>query len=111
VEVGADAEAAAARLDPEQVAEHGDDEVAMQQPGRMAQAEREDREPVRVGSPRISMFGFAPHDASARRATPRPRRAISAAPTSSLSSNTIPARIESTMAGVPPSSRTEGSGW
>ena len=57
------------------------------------------------------MFGFAPHDASARRANERSRRAISPAPTCSLSANTMPARIDSTIAGVPPSSRISGSGW
>ena len=61
MEVRAGAEAAAARLDPEQVAEHRDDEVRVQQPARVADAERHDREPlalgvaedaeVRVGSP------------------------------------------------------------
>ena len=57
------------------------------------------------------MFGLAPHDASARRANERSRRPISAAPTCSLRANTMPARIDSTIAGVPASSQISGSGW
>ena len=34
---------------------------------------------------------------------------ITSVPTASLSANTSPARIDSTMAGVPPSSRATGS--
>jgi hypothetical protein len=36
---------------------------------------------------------------------------ISSAPTLSFSAKTRPARIDSTIAGVPPSSRTSASGW
>ena len=46
VDVRAGAEAAAARLDPEQVAEQRDDEVRVQHPARVADAERHDREPL-----------------------------------------------------------------
>ena len=62
------------------------------------------------GLPRIRRFGFSPHDASARLANASSRRWISSAPTASLSANTSPARIDSTIAGVPASSRTAGSG-
>ena len=61
--------------------------------------------------PRIRRFGLVPHDASARRANSPSRRRIASAPTASLSANTSPARIDSTIAGVPASSRTAGSGW
>ena len=60
--------------------------------------------------PRIRICGFRPQDASARRAKAPSRRRISSAPTASLSANTSPARIDSTIAGVPASSRTAGSG-
>ena len=49
MDVRAGAEAAAARLDPEQVAQHRDDEVRVQQPARVAEAERHDREPLALG--------------------------------------------------------------
>ena len=54
------------------------------------------------GLPRIRTFGLAAQDASARRAKARSRRRISSVPTASLSANTSPARIDSTIAGVPP---------
>ena len=60
--------------------------------------------------PRIRRFGLAPQDASARRAMTRSRRRISSLPTASLSANTSPARTDSTIAGVPASSRAAGSG-
>ena len=78
VDVRPGAEAAAARLDAEQVAEHRDDEVRVQQPAARG-AGRARRSPAarRPVLPRISMFGFAPHDASARRAKSCSRRRIS----------------------------------
>ena len=57
------------------------------------------------------MQGFSRHDASARRTKRVSRRWISSAPTASFSAKTSPARIDSTIAVVPPSSRISGSGW
>ena len=56
------------------------------------------------------MFGLRAHERSARRAKSCSRRRISSLPTASFSANTSPARIDSTIAGVPPSSRMAGSG-
>ena len=112
VDVGPGAEAAAARLDPEQVVEHA------RRRSSSAAGPRGWRRPSETiasrsssGLPRISICGFAAQDASARRAKSCSRRRISSAPTASLSANTSPARIDSTIAGVPPSSRISGSGW
>jgi hypothetical protein len=46
VDVGPGAEAAAARLDAEQVAQHGDDEARVQVTRRMAQAARDRAEAI-----------------------------------------------------------------
>ena len=51
------------------------------------------------------MFGFFDHDAIARWMKSTSRSRIASAPTASLSWNTSPARIDSMIAGVPPSSR------
>ena len=46
MDVRAGAEAPAARLDPEQVAQQGDHKVRVQHPARVADAERDDRQPL-----------------------------------------------------------------
>ena len=51
------------------------------------------------------MFGWRSQRAIARRMNDCSRARIASAPTASFSANTSPARIDSTMAGVPPSSR------
>ena len=71
MEVGTGAEAAAAGLDPEQVAEHGDDEVRVQHAARVADAERDDREPLGVG---------VAEDPQVRVAAPRRERAADEGP-------------------------------
>ena len=55
------------------------------------------------------MLGLAPQDSTARRMNDRSRAAMVSAPTASLSWKTSPARIDSTIAGVPPSSRWTAS--
>ena len=50
-----------------------------------------------------------PHRSRARCHSSCSRFSIRAAPTASLTANTRPARIDSTIAGVPPSSRATGS--
>ena len=105
------AEAAAACLDAEQIAQHGDDEVPVEQPPRVADAQRYDREPVatriteklevRVGSPGL--------ERAPREVVLAPEDLVHAHLL--LSANTSPAWIDSTIAGVPPSSRTAASGW
>jgi hypothetical protein len=54
-------------------------------------------------------LGFAPQEAIARSMKEASRASISSTPTASLSWKTRPARIDSTIAGVPPSSRCSGS--
>ena len=49
MQVRAGAEAAAACLDPEQVAEERDDEVVVQQPSAMSKSQGDDREPFARG--------------------------------------------------------------
>src|SRR5689334_22790340 len=66
MEIRAGTEASAARLDPEQVAEHGDDEVRVQMPGAVTQAERHDREALELG---------VPEDLDVRVGAPRAQRA------------------------------------
>ena len=51
------------------------------------------------------MLGWRAQRSIARRMKSSSRARIASAPTASLSPNTRPARIDSTMAGVPPSSR------
>ena len=55
------------------------------------------------------MLSFCDHDAIARWMKSTSRSRIASAPTASLSWNTRPARIDSMIAGVPPSSRSTGS--
>ena len=55
------------------------------------------------------MLGLAPQEATARRMKDRSCSWMVSAPTACLSWNTRPARIDSTIAGVPPSSRSTGS--
>ena len=111
VAVRAGARAAAARLDAEEVVEQRDDEVVVQVARRRGGSMNETIESrsaslvaedldVRVGRPAL--------DRRRDEATPRARGSPSA-PTASLSWKTSPARIDSTMAGVPPSSRCSGS--
>ena len=57
----------------------------------------------------MRMFGFALQRAIARRMNDCSRSAILSWPTASFSWKTSPARIDYTIAGVPPSSRTSGS--
>ena len=59
--------------------------------------------------PRIRMFGFFVQRSTARRQKSSSCALITSTPTASLSWKTSPARIASTMAGVPPSSRVTGS--
>ena len=51
------------------------------------------------------MFGWRDQRSIARRMNDSSRSRMTSVPTASLSPNTSPARIDSTMAGVPPSSR------
>ena len=110
VAVRAGARAAAARLDAEQVVEQGHDEVVVQVPVAVPDAERHDRQPRRVEVAEELDVADWPASAAGRtpRAVPRARR-ITSVPTASLSAKTSPARIDSTIAGVPPSSRVTGS--
>ena len=62
-----------------------------------------------VTEPRTIRFGLGSHEASARRMNASSRRWMYSAPTASLSWKTSPARIDSMIAGVPPSSRWAGS--
>ena len=55
------------------------------------------------------MLGLAPQDSTARRMKDRSRAWMVSGPTACLSWKTSPARIDSTIAGVPPSSRSTGS--
>ena len=54
-------------------------------------------------------LGFWLHEAIARPMKSSSRARISGTPTVSFNWKTSPARIDSTMAGVPPSSRCSGS--
>lgn len=62
------------------------------------------------GLPRMSIAGFAPQRATASLHSRSSRAWISSVPTASLSAKTSPARMDSTIAGVPLSSRATGSG-
>ena len=55
------------------------------------------------------MFGFCSQRAIARWMNERSLLRIASCPTASFSWKTSPARIDSTIAGVPPSSRSSGS--
>jgi hypothetical protein len=113
MEVGPGAEAPATGLDAGQVAEQRDDEVVVQRPRRVAQPERDDRQPRGDGmAEELDAWVRAPRGQRAPREVVLSRRPVSSVPISSLSANTRPARtrIDSTMARVPPSSRSCGSG-
>ena len=59
--------------------------------------------------PRIWIWGLADQRCRARWMKDCSRSWIASTPTASLSWNTRPARMDSTIAGVPPSSRRSGS--
>ena len=112
VAVRAGARAAAAGLDAEQVVEQRDDEVVVQVAPAAARRTTNETIDSRSASrlPRISMAGLARQalDRPAQEVAPR-ARGSRRSPTACLSWKTSPARIDSTIAGVPPSSRCTGS--
>ena len=61
------------------------------------------------GFPSTSIPGYADQAATARLMKDSSRSRMAPTPTASLSWNTSPARIEPTMSGVPPSSRSSMS--
>ena len=108
VPVGPGARAAAARLDAEEVVEQRDDEVVVQVPRPWRRTMKETMESRSAsGLPRMSMLGFSPPrvDGAADEALFALRGSRGDARPRSLSWKTSPARIDSRIAGVPPSSR------
>ena len=83
----------AARLDPEQVRQHGHDEVAVEVPPIVADREQHDRQPRRAGC-RGSPSRARPSQAAIGRWMKSSRAPDRLDPTASLSANTRPARID-----------------
>ena len=111
VPVGPGARAAAAGLDAEQVVEQRDDEVVVQvvaRRGRMRNETMDSRAACWLPSTSMPRAG-RPSGAGRAATAARSRAAIRSVPTACLRANTSPARMDSTMAGVPPSSRATGS--
>ena len=101
--------AAAARLDAEQVVEQRHDEVVMEIAVIVADRERHDRQARQRGVAEDLDHGSVRQAAMARSMNSSSRSRIASTPTRCLSWKARPARIDSTMAGVPPSSRCSGS--
>jgi hypothetical protein len=107
--------ASAPGLDAEQVVEQGDHEVVVEVAGGAEMVlggpdhERDDREPLGLGVAQDPDGGFPTRTSIARRMKPSSRSTDLVDPHLPPSANTSPARIDSTMAGVPPSSRCSGS--